>query len=125
MNIFEKTTLKAVEILNNNSSLVPSEAWLLAISSFTSSSSMIKKSCPKNTFIDLCNSGLIRGIKEKDTFNISENGRMILKVYDLLNKNNWQIQNKKLFWYQAFNKEYENQLDILLILKENNLLKID
>lgn len=124
MNNFEKATLKAVEILKNDFHILPDAAWVIALSEYTNNKNVIKKSCPKSTFIDLCYNGYIKDLSYSINKELTENGRMVIEAITKLQKLNWTISSKKKFWEETFGKNYENQLEILFILKEYNLLNI-
>ncbi len=123
MAIFEQATLEAVKLLNSKEVEHPAAAWRIALFKLGASESMIDKSCPLHTFLDLCNQGYIKNIP-KATSKLSENGKMALKAIDILISNNWVIDNKQVFWAEHFHKSYENQLDIIFALKNNDLLII-
>lgn len=123
MTIFEQATLEAVKLLNSKEVEFPAAAWRIALFNLGASYSMIDKPCPLHTFIDLCNQGFIKDIPMV-TSKLSENGKMALKAIDILISKNWKIENKQKFWLEQFNKSYENQLDIIFALKNNDLLII-
>ncbi|MBP3743534.1 MAG: hypothetical protein J6J00_11170 [Treponema sp.] len=124
MNNFKKATLKAVEILKNDFHILPDAAWVIALSEYTNNKNVITKSCPKSTFIDLCYNGYIKDLSYSINKELTENGRMVIEAITKLQKLNWTISSKKKFWKETFGKNYENQLEILFILKEYNLLNI-
>lgn len=122
MTIFEKATLDAVKYLKEKKCNNLEVAWRIALLDNGASGSVIDKSCPRKTFADLCNNGYIKNISSYSNVELSENGRMAIEAIKILNANNWRINSKQAFWFQYFKKSYESQLDIILVLKNNNLL---
>lgn len=123
MNIFEKATLDAIKYLTEDDCNNPELAWRIALQNNGASDSVIDKSCPRRTFTDLCNNGYIKSISSNSNLKLSVNGKMAIEAIKILHANNWRINSKQDFWLQNFKKSHENQLDIILVLKNNNLLK--
>ena len=121
MNIFERATIYAVELLISNKELSPEIAWKKGLQQFTDKNSVINKPCPKNTFIDLCYNGYIKNVCYPKR-ELSENGKMAIESIKILKSQNWNISNKKAFWENNFSKAYQNQLEIIFALKDNNFL---
>lgn len=71
--IFGRTAIKAVNLIRQDR-VSADEAWIKAVSVETNSSEQIKKGCPRNTFVSLVDSGLIRGIQAMNLRKDSANG---------------------------------------------------
>lgn len=122
MTIFEKATIGAVNIIQAEHISDYEKAWHEALSKFTTSNETLSKDCPKNTFVDLCSFGFVKGINKKMNRTLSENGRKAIAAIEILNNQNWQFNNKKNFWIENFETSHQSQLDIILALKNEDLL---
>ena len=66
-NKYALVALDAVKLYQNDLAGTPVEAWNLATEKyFEPGSSSQKKGCPRNTFLSLCEEGLIEGIPSGD-----------------------------------------------------------
>lgn len=119
--VFGKTCIAAVKLIVDEKT-DPEKAWKKAIQLYTHSLEMQIKSCPKNAFVDLCASGYIKGIKKQNDVVLSENGKISIEAINILKTDNWKIKSKSKFWSENFNRSHQGQLDVILALKENNLL---
>ncbi len=119
--VLGKTCIAAVKLIVDEKT-DPEEAWNKAIQLYTHSLETQIKSCPKNAFVDLCASGYIKGIKKQNDIVLSENGKISIEAISILRKDNWKIKSKIKFWSDNFNRSHQGQLDVILALKENNLL---
>ena len=119
--VFGKTCITAVKLIADEKT-DPEKAWKRAIQVYTHSPKTQIKSCPKNAFVDLCASGYIKGIKKQNDIALSENGKISIEAINILKTDNWKIKSKSKFWSENFNRSHQGQLDVILALKENNLL---
>lgn len=119
--VFGKTCIAAVKLIADEKT-DPEKAWKKAIQVYTHSLETRIKSCPKNAFVDLCASGYIKGIKKQNDIALSENGKISIEAINILENDNWKINSKSKFWSENFNRSHQGQLDVILALKENNLL---
>ncbi|MBK5071772.1 hypothetical protein I2492_01910 [Budviciaceae bacterium CWB-B4] len=124
MGIYGNTAVEVVKNYSDGQDL--HIEWSNQVSKFTSSKSSIEKSCPKCTFLGLCEEGLVVGIPKR-------------KYLDLGNKN----KNHAIMLYRIFKKKSElsscelhklyviergasltnnGQADILVSLYKENLL---
>lgn len=85
MNKYAKTAIECVE--NFKDSTCIKEIWLkYAQKNFESKSSQ-KKGCPKNTFLGLCEEGLVKGISKGKYTKSVKNKEYALKAIELLKQN--------------------------------------
>jgi hypothetical protein len=131
VNVFEKVALEARKLLATKTCKVPLEAWQKAVAScIPHSEYMQRKSCPKNTFLALCEEGLITGI-DKGNYTKTET---VEKFYALnalqIIKNDPKVlkDSLKKLWTRACNdtkKKHDSQMNIVRVLCIHNLITIN
>ena len=125
MTIFEKATLDADRTILKSTVSDYGNTWNSALSKYTKSEKTLKKVCPRNAFIDLCSFGYVKGISRNKMAELSENVKMAIEALRILQRHNWQFEGKKQFWWEHFHKTHEGQLDVILALKNANLLSVE
>ncbi|WP_405606240.1 DUF6979 family protein [Polaribacter sp. Asnod1-A03] len=106
----------------------PLESWEIAVKDFDSESSKTKP-CPKNTFLGLCEAGLVKGIKPGSYF-ISKkenlNKKYAIKAVELLvldsNLSKNQLWKKVREELGIGEKEHNSQMDVVLALWNEGLI---
>ena len=124
MTIFEKATVHAANKIQNESTLDYGRAWTDSLSNYTKSKTTLTKGCPKNAFVDLCSFGFVKGVRKDENRKLSENGRKTIKALEILNRQDWQFKSKSEFWNKNFGTSHQGQMDIILALKDANLLNL-
>jgi hypothetical protein len=108
----------------NKSFSSPNEAWgKVAFVLFDSESSQ-EKGCPKNTFLGLCEEGLIKGFSKGTYTKSIKNKDYALKAIAILKKpNNTEVTPSEL-WKKLNlgDKKHNSQMDVVLALWENDLI---
>lgn len=127
MGKYGQAALLAVELIRNQTTKDPKEAWEIAgCEIFGKGTSSQKKGCPKETFLGLCQKGLIKGIVAGNYTSSVKNISYALKALELINRENELIKNKSLLWKLVTdNKINQNgQLDVLISLYTENYVEI-
>lgn len=108
----------------------PVVSWVESVSkSFTSKNSK-EKACPRNAFLGLCEAGLVKGIKAGVYFKNKKenlNKKYAIKAVEILKENPSLSKNE--LWDKVRErlalgeKKHNSQMDVVLALWENNLIK--
>ena len=120
MNKYGLTALKSAQNYEDAYSIV--EIWSRSVKTvFPLSKSSQKKSCPKNTFLSLCEEGLIKGIPEGTYTKSIKNKEYALKAVELSKNFEKVIEIRKnlfdkalesnLFNNKKFSKEFYENLE--------------
>ncbi len=116
--------------MNRKNKLSPKDAWCkITDEFFKEKKTMKQKGCPKDTFLGLCEEGLIKGIPKGEYTRSKENkkygliGLQILKSYP-------NIDNAHELWNKVMKKlekniNHNNQMDVVLALWKKNLIDTD
>ncbi|QDY32688.1 DUF6979 family protein [Clostridium sporogenes] len=128
MNKYAQIAINVVKRINSNSSIDPKLAWEIeADKIFEGRKVSVRKGCPKNAFLGLCEEGLIKGIPKGiyNTKSNSLNKEYVLDGYKYLKDNDKNIKPREL-WKQIGmgEKAYNSQMDILCGLFKSGLLNI-
>lgn len=115
----------ALEALTNISSqgVAPPTAWELAAQKiFSPNSTCIKKSCPKNAFLGLCEEGLLRGVEKRKYTRSNLNKAYAVKAVEILKEKQNQYKPKEL-WIEVLSrrgddvkKAHNSQMDVVVAL---------
>lgn len=98
-------------------------AWRQSIKAVTSSNTSQTKGCPKNTFLGLCNLGLLVGVA-KDTYAPpDENAKYAATAVNELRANPELAEDKNLLWEHVMvhfepGKKHNGQMDVVTALWE-------
>ena len=124
--------ITAAELLQTNKNLGPKEAWEKAIEIYNKEyerSLQDNKGCPRNTFLGLCNLGLLKGVNEGDYGPNSDNMEYARVGVCLLAKGN-PYQRHGDLWTDILeelrieSKAPNSQAEIVLALFNNDYLTI-
>ncbi len=123
-NNYGKAALKTLKVYKNYPTL--RLAWVASISELTTSQSAVEKSCPRSTFLGLCEEGLVKGIPAgvyESNSTINKN-HAIEAVNYLMNNRINSISQKEL-WSKldVDSKSHNSQMDVVLALWHNNLIQ--
>ncbi len=125
MNKYGQAAIKAAELIKLGNS--PIEAWEKATIEIFGVSTSQKKGCPKSTFLALAEVGLVKNISPGSYTKAKENKEYALKAIEILKQ--YKIQpstlSTKELWnkVQNIDKKYNSQMDVVLALWNNNLIK--
>ncbi|AZJ32253.1 hypothetical protein SAMN05444344_3054 [Tenacibaculum mesophilum] len=124
-NKYGSAAKQAAEIGEN-----PVDSWEQAVSTYFTSESSKQKGCPRNAFLGLCEVGLIKGIKDGVYLKSKRenlNKKYAITAVEILNeipsftqKELWDKVREKLALGE---KKHNSQMDVVLALWQNNLIK--
>jgi hypothetical protein len=119
--------VRAAQLVRDRTCRSPVEAWKRAAAElFPDSASMRGKSCPRATFLGLCEEGLVAGI-DRGTYTTSrENKAYGVKAAALLARDpTLERQGSKALWERVLvdnTKRHNAQMDVVLALHQRGLL---
>ena len=125
MNKYGQAAIKAAEPSELRN--FPIEAWEKATFEIFGDLPSQKKGCPKSTFLALAEKGLVKNILPGSITKAKENKEYALKAIYILIENSKQPSSLSSIelWYKVQNidKKYNSQMDVVLALWNNNLIK--
>ncbi|WP_237275815.1 DUF6979 family protein [Tenacibaculum ovolyticum] len=123
MNKYAKTAIECVENFNDSNCI--KEMWAKYVKENFDSESSQKKSCPKNTFLGLCEEGLVIGIPKGKYTKSIKNKNYALQAIEILKQNTQTSISPKELWEQLElgDKKHNSQMNVVLGLWENDLIK--
>lgn len=122
MNIYGERVIRARKKLIANTCENPMDAWRVTISELTDSRSVRDEGCPRDTFLGLCEQGLILGINCGEYSNSIKNKEYALNAVEVLRQNPRPLKPLEL-WHKIGNQIVHNgQMDVVLALWESDLL---
>jgi hypothetical protein len=133
MSKYGKVAIKAVEIFKNRELSSPLRAWEIAADEiFKDKEPSIKKGCPRNTFLGLCEEGHVRDIPPgKYTTSKSNKAYAIATIELLRERDIFKEFSEKEIWQKVLTKcntnlgkKHNDQIPVSKALFENKLLKI-
>jgi len=121
-NTYGLCTVKAMQ--SNFGSLHPLELWEKAAKELFESKNSQEKSCPKNTFLGLCEQGLVKGIPKGNYTKSVKNKEYALKAIAILKQNKETTFSPKELWekLEIGDKRSNSQMDVVLALWEHGLI---
>ena len=123
-NAYGKIVVKTVLDFNPSYSLFLSYS-LVAKEVFPTKSAQ-EKSCPKNTFLGLCEEGLVNGIPKGNYTKSVKNKEYALKAIAILKQNTQTTFSPKELWekLELGDKSSNSQMDVILALWEHGLINL-
>ena len=83
MNKYGQAALKAVDLIESKRANTPEDAWEMAtIEIFGPGTCSQSKGCPKSTFLALCETGNVKGIKSGVYTSAKENKEYAIKALE-------------------------------------------
>lgn len=125
MNKYGKIALLAITYCKNGYS--PVESWEKASFEIFGDSTSAVKSCPKSTFLSLCEEGFIKEVSSGDFTKSIKNKMYALKALDYLNSSTDEPLNLTAvkLWrniHEVKKIKHNSQMDVVLALWNNNLI---
>ncbi|MBW8011213.1 MAG: hypothetical protein FVQ83_08235 [Chloroflexi bacterium] len=128
MNKYAKSALEAVRLVKESEEIGPKKAWEIATSNYYGvGTPSQKKSCPKCTFLGLCDEGLINGIPPGNYTNSAKNKKYAIDAIELLSKDSQLAKNKNALWIKVFDGKpitHNDQMDVVIALWKKGLIKV-
>lgn len=123
MNKYALTALKSAQNFKDTYSII--EIWSRSVKEvFPNSKSSQEKGCPKGTFLDLYEEGLVKGISKGNYTKSVKNKEYALKAIAILKQNRQTRFSPKELWEQLElrDKRSNSQMDVILAFWENGLI---
>ncbi|KQO18153.1 DUF6979 family protein [Paenibacillus sp. Leaf72] len=129
MNKYGVVAVHAARLILDDNNVKPVTAWNSAATNvFGEGTSQQKKGCPKNSFLGLCEEGLVNGIhKGKYTFTDGPqlNKQYAVRAVQILRSKPELIEDKSALWREVLNgvqKQHNSQMDVVLALWNSKLI---
>ncbi len=126
MGKYGQTASIATDLLITKKIDDPIEAWKIAATQiFPDSLSSQIKSCPRSTFLGLCEDGYIPNVAEGSYTRSQKNKEYAIKALELLKSNPGLLSDKNVLWNMVIDdteKKQNSQMDIVTTLWKNKLI---
>lgn len=127
MKTYGKVAVRAVELLRSGVRGLPAEAWATAAREvFPHSQSLQDKSCPRATFLGLCEDGWVAGVPAGAYTQSRANKAYAVRAAELLGTTpDLVARGPKVLWVRVLSggsKVHNAQVDVVLGLCESGLL---
>jgi hypothetical protein len=124
MNKYAQTAIKTVQNYNTSNSII--EFYVRAAKDIFETKSAREKSCPKNTFLGLCEEGLVKGIPQGSYTKSVKNKEYALKAAAILKQNTQTTFSPKELWekLELGDKRHNSQMNVVLALWEHGLIRM-
>lgn len=127
MNKYGRAAINAVKLLHNQTFENPIDAWE-AVSNqiFGKGTSSQLKGCPRNTFLGLCEDGLVRGVQTGKYTNSKKNKQYAITAIQILRKQPQLANDPSMLWkivMQGTPKTSNQQMSVVTALWNNNLIE--
>ena len=121
-NKYAKTAKECVENFKETNCI--KEVWIKYVKENFDTKSSQEKGCPKNTFLGLCEEGLVKGIPKGKYTNSIKNKKYALKAIEILKQNTQTTFSPKELWEQLElgEKRHNSQMDVVLALWNEGLI---
>ena len=122
INKYGLTALKSAQNFKESYSII--EIWSRSAKEVFKTKSSQEKSCPKSTFLSLCQEGLVKGIPKGNYTKSVKNKEYALKAVTILKQNTQATFSPKELWGQLElgDKRSNSQMEVVLLLWENGLI---
>lgn len=125
---YGEAAVRAVKYLNDYKQETPNKAWnQVTIEIFGEGTASQKKGCPRNTFLGLCEKGLLQGVSSGSYTKSVKNKEYGLKAVSILakRKDKQPIQ-QRVLWKEVIGDQdikYNSQMDVVLSLWNEGMIK--
>ena len=119
MNKYGQAAIKAVNLIESKRSNTPENAWEMATIVFGTGTSSQSKGCPRSTFLALCETGKVKGIKSGVYTSAKQNKAYAIKALELLVDNPSLLNDSKTLWNKiqsGAEKRHNSQMDVVVAL---------
>lgn len=128
MNKYGQAAIKATNLMETKRINKPEIAWKIAtIEIFGDGTSAQTKGCPRNTFLALCETGKVKGIKSGVFTSSKKNKGYAIKALQLLINDPSLSNDWKILWEKVQNgieKTHNSQMDVVIALWIEDLIVI-
>jgi hypothetical protein len=127
INEYGDVALRAVEKIRSGTAASPGAAWDEAAREiFPGRVFRQKKGCPRGAFLGLCDQGLVLGVPAGTYTRSVDNKAYALRAVELLRSvPELAVQGRRALWnrVEAKSRSHNSQMDVVLALHQNGLLK--
>lgn len=120
MNKYGQAALRAMQLLDYQKMISPQDAWEVGtIEIFGKGSDSQTKGCPKSTFLGLCESGMVKGIKPGKYTQSKKNKEYAIKAVELLKHESSDSYDTIVLWKKIIGEvgmSHNSQMDVVLAL---------
>lgn len=122
-NKYGLTALKSVQNFRDLYSV--KEIWSRSAKEVFDTKSSQEKGCPKNTFLALCEEGLVKSVPKGKYTKSEKNKNYALKAVSILKVNPKASYTPKKLWekLELGDKRHNSQMDVVLALWENGFIE--
>ncbi|WP_048063136.1 DUF6979 family protein [Methanococcoides burtonii] len=125
MTKYGEAAIKSADVIISNEGKSPRDIWDLITSDiFGEGTCSQKKGCPRNTFLALCEEGMIKGITKGNYTNSRKNKEYALKAVKILKEKPNLENNPKALWIKVIDepKIHNGQMDVIIALWKNGYI---
>ncbi|MEH7249477.1 hypothetical protein V7114_22175 [Neobacillus niacini] len=127
MGKYGQAAIEAVSLVSTNPLVTPRDAWNQATTEiFGTGTSSQLKSCPRSTFLGLCEEGYIKGVAQGNHhLKSTKNKEYGIKAVAILKKDPSLVHDVNHLWDKVVEREvkaHNSQMDIVVTLWNSNLL---
>lgn len=125
MTKYGEAAIKSVNAMISNKGNNPADVWYFITSDiFGEGTASQKKGCPRNTFLALCEEGMIKGIPKGNYTRSMKNKEYAIKAINVLKKNPDLVNDSKTLWYEVVDelKSHNGQMDVVIALWKNGYI---
>lgn len=127
MNKYGEAAIKAVEMIQTGKEKSPIDAWKSATNHiFGEGNSSQSKSCPKDTFLSICETGSVKGIDVGKYTRSIKNRSYALKALDLINENSDYAEDPEALWMLVQGesvKVHNAQMNVVIAMWNADLIE--
>lgn len=131
MGKYGEAAVKAVNYLKEHKHSDPIKAWNeVTMEMFGEGSSSQKKGCPKNTFLGLCEEGLLESIPRGVYTNSKKNkgyGLKAVRILGEIDKDKDKDIHQRVLWKEVIGDQdvkYNSQMDVVLALWKEGMIRL-
>ena len=126
MNKYGQAALKAVDLIKSKRANTPETAWEMATTEiFGAGKFGQSKGCPRNTFLALCETGKVNGIKSGVYTRAKKTREYAIKALELISDNPSLSNDSKTLWNRIMGgiaKKHNSQMDVVLALWDKGFI---
>jgi len=127
MSKYGKAAVEAVKSYTNGAAASPQDAWESATAKhFGLGTPSQQKGCPRNTFLGLCEAGLVAGVEPGSYTQSKKNKQYAVDAVAILKQRPSLLDDPKGLWatvLQGEPKKHNQQMDVVIALWKDGLIR--
>lgn len=128
MGKYGQAAIEATEMLTSKTVNEPERAWEIAtIKEFGKGTTTQKKGCPKDTFLGLCENGLIKNVLSGNYTKSKKNKLYAIRAIKFLKDKPELAKNATALWQEVMGNEIKShncQMEVVISLWNEGLIEI-